>query len=121
MRLGGPLFREYANPDEWVHWLELADTLFNLGGLCLEWIRKQGPDLRRSEQAEETFGEAVEVRGENCTVNVMRKMTKGFSCSHSCWFLRSELVCWAPTMKLRHKLGRCLICHDPYHGLGREA
>ena len=41
--------------------LEVADTLCNLGGLYLEWIRHQGPDLRHSEQAEAAFAEALEV------------------------------------------------------------
>eukprot|EP00977_Amphora_coffeiformis_P013720 scaffold3666_cov160-Amphora_coffeaeformis.AAC.1 len=44
-----------------VPWLELADALFNIGGLCLEWIRKQGPDLRRAEESEDSFSEAYEV------------------------------------------------------------
>ena len=47
-----------------VPWLELADTLFNIGGLCLEWIRKLGPDLRRAEESEDAFAEAYEV---SCT------------------------------------------------------
>lgn len=47
-----------------VPWLELADTLFNIGGLCLEWIRKQGPDLRRAEESEDSFSEAYEVSSE---------------------------------------------------------
>lgn len=46
----------------WIQQLELADTLFNIGGLCLEWIRQKGPDLRRAVDAEETFAEALEVR-----------------------------------------------------------
>jgi tetratricopeptide (TPR) repeat protein len=45
-----------------VHQLELADTLFNVGGLCLEWIRRQGPDTRRAQQAEDAFAEALEIR-----------------------------------------------------------
>ena len=32
--------------------MELADTLFNIGGLALEWIRRQGPDTRHAEDAE---------------------------------------------------------------------
>lgn len=44
-----------------VHWLELADTLFNLGGLCLEWIRRQGPDTRRANEAEGYFDECLAV------------------------------------------------------------
>ena len=44
-----------------VPWLELADTLFNIGGLCLEWIRKLGPDLRRAQESEDAFAEAYEV------------------------------------------------------------
>ena len=44
-----------------IHWLELADTLFNIGGLCLEWIRRQGPDVRRAQDAEEAFEECVAV------------------------------------------------------------
>jgi tetratricopeptide (TPR) repeat protein len=47
-----------------VPWLELADTLFNIGGLCLEWIRKQGPDLRRAQESEDSFAEAYEVSHE---------------------------------------------------------
>jgi hypothetical protein len=46
----------------WIQQLELADTLFNIGGLCLEWIRQKGPDLRRAVDAEEAFAEALEVR-----------------------------------------------------------
>ena len=42
--------------------LELADTLCNIGGLCLEWIRKQGPDARHAMDAESSFLEALEVR-----------------------------------------------------------
>ena len=42
--------------------LELADTLFNIGGLALEWIRRQGPDTRHAEDAEAAFEEALEVR-----------------------------------------------------------
>lgn len=49
--------------------LELADTLCNIGGLCLEWIRQQGPDARHALDAESAFLEALEVRtkvlGEN--------------------------------------------------------
>ena len=49
--------------------LELADTLCNIGGLCLEWIRQQGPDARHALDAESSFLEALEVRakvlGEN--------------------------------------------------------
>jgi tetratricopeptide (TPR) repeat protein len=48
--------------DRLIHQLELADTLFNIGGLCLEWIRQQGPDTRRAVDAEEAFAEALEVR-----------------------------------------------------------
>lgn len=53
-----------AKSDGSVPWLELADTLFNIGGLCLEWIRKQGPDLRRAEESEDSFAEAYEVRNQ---------------------------------------------------------
>jgi len=42
--------------------LELADTLFNIGGLCLEWIRRQGPDVRRATEAEHAFEEALKVQ-----------------------------------------------------------
>ena len=42
--------------------LEIADTLFNIGGLCLEGIRKQGHDVRRQQDAEAAFEEAVQVR-----------------------------------------------------------
>jgi tetratricopeptide (TPR) repeat protein len=48
--------------DRWINLLELADTLFNIGGLCLEWIRRQGPDARRAVDAENAFAEAFEVR-----------------------------------------------------------
>ena len=41
--------------------LELADTLFNIGGLALEWVRRQGPDVRHAEDAEAAFEEALEV------------------------------------------------------------
>lgn len=50
-----------SGKDRWVNQLELADTLFNIGGLCLEWIRRQGPDARRAIDAEEAFAEALEV------------------------------------------------------------
>jgi tetratricopeptide (TPR) repeat protein len=43
--------------------LELADTQCNIGGLCLEWIRKQGPDARHAMDAESAFLEALEVSG----------------------------------------------------------
>jgi len=42
--------------------LELADTLFNIGGLALEWIRRQGPDIRHAEDAEAAFEECLELR-----------------------------------------------------------
>ena len=45
----------------WVHQLELADTLFNLGGLHLEWIRKQGPHVRRRDDAVQAFLETYQV------------------------------------------------------------
>jgi tetratricopeptide (TPR) repeat protein len=49
--------------------LELADTLCNIGGLNLEWIRRQGPDARHALDAESAFVEAIELRtnvlGEN--------------------------------------------------------
>jgi len=41
--------------------LELADTLFNLGGLCLEWMRRSGPDTKKAIDAEEAFAEALSV------------------------------------------------------------
>lgn len=41
--------------------LEIADTLCNLGGLYLEWIRQQGPDPRNATEAEAAFSEALEV------------------------------------------------------------
>jgi tetratricopeptide (TPR) repeat protein len=44
-----------------VPWLELADTLFNIGGLCMEWMRKKGPDLRRAQESEDAFAEAYQV------------------------------------------------------------
>lgn len=45
-----------------VHQLELADTLFNIGGLCLEWMRRQGPDSRRADQAVSSFEECYSIR-----------------------------------------------------------
>ena len=42
--------------------LELADTLCNIGGLNLEWIRRQGPDARRAMDAEAAFVEAQKLR-----------------------------------------------------------
>ena len=44
------------------HELELADTLFNIGGLCLEWMRRQGPDARRADEAEAAFLECLQLR-----------------------------------------------------------
>jgi hypothetical protein len=43
------------------HQLELADTLFNIGGLCLEWMRRQGPDSRRADEAESVFQECLQL------------------------------------------------------------
>lgn len=43
-------------------WLELSDTLFNRGGLCLEWMRRQGPDAVRAGQAVAALEEACEIR-----------------------------------------------------------
>jgi tetratricopeptide (TPR) repeat protein len=42
--------------------LELADTLCNIGGLCLEWIRQQGPDPGHALDGESACLEALEVR-----------------------------------------------------------
>jgi hypothetical protein len=42
--------------------LELADTLCNIGGLCLEWIRRQGPNARHVVDAESAFSRALQVR-----------------------------------------------------------
>ena len=42
--------------------LEVGDTLCNLGGLYLEWIRQQGPDAGHAAEAEACFVEALEVR-----------------------------------------------------------
>ena len=42
--------------------LELADTLCNIGGLNLEWIRRQGPDARHAMDAESAFVEAQRLR-----------------------------------------------------------
>lgn len=47
--------------DPWVHQLELADTLFNIGGLCLEWIRRQGPHPGRTKEAVVAFQETLNV------------------------------------------------------------
>jgi tetratricopeptide (TPR) repeat protein len=54
--------KDQKKNDRWINLLELADTLFNIGGLCLEWIRRQGPDARRAVDAENAFAEAFEVR-----------------------------------------------------------
>ncbi|GKZ01318.1 hypothetical protein MPSEU_001082800 [Mayamaea pseudoterrestris] len=51
-----------SKENEWIQQLELADTLFNIGGLCLEWIRRRGPDSRRAVDAENAFSEALELR-----------------------------------------------------------
>jgi tetratricopeptide (TPR) repeat protein len=51
-----------------VHKLELADTLFNVGGLCLEWIRRSGEDMvdtdnrDRALRAYRAFEEALAMR-----------------------------------------------------------
>jgi tetratricopeptide (TPR) repeat protein len=42
--------------------LELADTLFNLGGLNMEWIRQEGPAASRVNEAESCFTEVLQVR-----------------------------------------------------------
>jgi tetratricopeptide (TPR) repeat protein len=44
--------------------LELADTLCNIGGLCLEWIRQQGPHSQHATDAESSFAEALHIRRE---------------------------------------------------------
>jgi serine/threonine-protein kinase len=41
--------------------LELGDTLFNLGGLNMEWIRQLGSTTNRIQDAETCFSEALEV------------------------------------------------------------
>jgi tetratricopeptide (TPR) repeat protein len=41
--------------------LEVGDTLCNLGGIYLEWIRQQGPDAGHAAEAEAYFAEALEV------------------------------------------------------------
>ena len=53
---------ESENGDVWSLSLEVADTLFNIGGLCLEWIRKRGADAEKIEDAEQSFEEALQVR-----------------------------------------------------------
>ena len=47
----------------WSVALEVADTLFNIGGLCLEWIRKREPDIGQTQEAdtERAFEEALQV------------------------------------------------------------
>jgi tetratricopeptide (TPR) repeat protein len=42
--------------------LELGDTLFNLGGLNMEWIRQEGSKTSRILEAEACFSEVLEVR-----------------------------------------------------------
>lgn len=42
--------------------LELGDTLFNLGGLNMEWIRQEGSNTRRILEAEACFTEVLKVR-----------------------------------------------------------
>uniref|UniRef100_A0A7S4AB04 Kinesin light chain n=1 Tax=Pseudo-nitzschia australis TaxID=44445 RepID=A0A7S4AB04_9STRA len=51
-----------ADDDDSTALLELADTLCNIGGLNLEWIRRQGPDASRALDAESAFLEALELR-----------------------------------------------------------
>ena len=51
--------------------LEIADTLCNLGGLHLEWIRQRGPDPRNAAEAEAAFSEALEVSSEDEKVEVV--------------------------------------------------
>lgn len=53
---------EEDDDDRWVHLLELADTLFNVGGLNLEWIRRHGPDTRQTEEAVSVLQETCEIR-----------------------------------------------------------
>jgi tetratricopeptide (TPR) repeat protein len=56
--------KELLNQDDYssTALLELADTLCNIGGLNLEWIRRQGPDARHAFDAESAFLEALELR-----------------------------------------------------------
>lgn len=56
------IVREKNAEDSWVHQLELAETLFNIGGLCLEWIRRQGHHDRRAKDAIVVFQETLTVR-----------------------------------------------------------
>ncbi|CAJ1952312.1 unnamed protein product [Cylindrotheca closterium] len=42
--------------------LELADTLCNIGGLCLEWVRQHGSNPRHMTDAERSFAEALQIR-----------------------------------------------------------
>lgn len=50
-----------STEDSWVHQLELAETLFNIGGLYLEWIRREGPHLGRAKNAIVVFQEVLNV------------------------------------------------------------
>jgi Tetratricopeptide repeat len=74
---GGSRTDKDAQQDERLmsHKLELADTLFNIGGLCLEWIRRDGDKYdkfkqkRRSAQACRAFEEALNIRLSACKNN----------------------------------------------------
>ena len=44
--------------------LELADTLFNIGGLAVESVRIEGPDTKKSLLAENSFAECYTIRSE---------------------------------------------------------
>lgn len=60
------------------YYLELADTLFNLGGLCLEWIRKDGFIMETAKIAEECFEEVLVV-STSSPINLERLSIVSFS------------------------------------------
>ena len=92
-----------------VPWLELADTLFNIGGLCLEWIRKQGPDLRRAEEGEDSFAEAYEV-----SKFIRRHVHQESSFLQFDLSERFAYVSWDQLTRLQSKWNICLPWLEPY-------
>jgi tetratricopeptide (TPR) repeat protein len=87
--------------------LEIADTLCNLGGLYLEWIRQQGPDPRNSTEAEAAFAEALEVSFEH----ILNMHCRLLSCSSLtltlcvCAFHRFGPQCWGQSTNSSTKFG----------------
>ena len=92
--------------------LEIADTLCNLGGLYLEWIRQQGPDPRNTDEAEAAFAEALEVSLEH-DGNIGDAFHGVFYFAKILFFvcIRFGLLYWDQGTNLCTKYGLCTKWH----------